>query len=105
MIVGACVLAFWPGMPASLHLDDYDMLRNNALASRSIAEIVQLYPTRWLVVLSLWANARLQGETVFGYHVVNLALHCANAWLVCVLTWRLWWWARRHGWRVRGIGP
>ena len=105
MIVGACVLAFWPGMQASLHLDDYDMLRNNALASRSIAEIVQLYPTRWLVVLSLWANARLQGETVFGYHVVNLALHCVNAWLVCVLTWRLWWWARRRGWRLRGIAP
>jgi len=105
VIVGACALAFWPGMPASLHLDDYDMLRNNALASRSMAEIVQLYPTRWLVVLSLWANARLQGEAVAGYHLVSLALHCVNAWLVCVLTWRLWWWARRRGWKMRGVAP
>jgi hypothetical protein len=105
LIVGACVLAFWPGMPASLHLDDYDILRNNALASRGMVDLVRLYPTRWLVVLSLWANARLQGEAVFGYHAVNLALHCVNAWLVCLLTWRLWWWARRRGWRLRGVAP
>jgi hypothetical protein len=34
-----------------------------------------------------------------------LALHCLNAWLVCVVTWRCWWYARRRGWRGRGVRP
>ena len=86
LIVVACGTAYWPGMQGSLHLDDFDMLVNNGLAQLTPRAIVSTYPTRWLVVLSLWANVRLHGTAVVGYHAVNLALHVVNAWLVCVLT-------------------
>jgi tetratricopeptide (TPR) repeat protein len=40
------------------------------------------FMTRILGYLSLAANYRLHGLSVVGYHVVNLALHVMNGWLV-----------------------
>ena len=48
-------------------------------------DTLQYFKTRYVGFLTLWANYRLHGLEVFGYHLVNLALHIFNAVLVYIL--------------------
>ena len=48
-------------------------------------DVRRYFRTRYMGFLSLWANYRLHGLDVRGYHVVNLALHIINAVLVYLL--------------------
>jgi tetratricopeptide (TPR) repeat protein len=52
----------------------------------SIEEPVRRYlRTRYVIYLSFWANYRIGGLGVWGYHAVNFSVHIINALLVYVL--------------------
>lgn len=45
-------------------------------------DIKRYFRTRYVGFLSLWANHRVGGLNVAGYHLANLAIHIANSLLV-----------------------
>jgi tetratricopeptide (TPR) repeat protein len=51
-----------------------------------VPDVVRGYlKTRWVVYLSFWANHRVDGLNVRGYHAVNLTIHIINSLLVYAL--------------------
>jgi Flp pilus assembly protein TadD len=51
-----------------------------------IGDIIKRYlRTRYVTYLSFWANYKLDGLNVRGYHAVNLLIHIFNSVLVCML--------------------
>jgi len=85
-ITAITVLIYSPSFNSSFHLDDYDGIANARLQYTTPHQIIQKYPTRWLVFLSFSANARIHGTDVTGYHIVNIFIHICNALLVFLLT-------------------
>jgi tetratricopeptide (TPR) repeat protein len=91
VLVGLVVAAYLPAMRGGFVWDDdFFVTRNMALRTvgglRTIwlrpSEIGQYYP---LVHTSFWVEYHLWALDPFGYHVVNVLLHAANA----VLWWRV----------------
>jgi tetratricopeptide (TPR) repeat protein len=54
------------------------------------------------LMFTYWINARISGDDTFSYHALNVAIHCATAWLVYLIVLRLLEWARLAGPR-RGL--
>jgi tetratricopeptide (TPR) repeat protein len=48
-------------------------------------DIKRLFKTRYVSLLTLWANYKFGGLNVIGYHVVNLGVHVVNALLVYII--------------------
>jgi tetratricopeptide (TPR) repeat protein len=81
------------------HFDDKAFIVNNPIIkdfsyfvtpslveNASVSDDIKIYfRTRPIGVLSLWANYRLGGLNVWGYHAVNIAVHMANAVLVYMI--------------------
>lgn len=67
---------------------------------------VTLWPTWDLAHWSLSLNAALGWTSPWGYHLVNVGIHCLNGWLVFVLVRRLLLqdWARTHWPALMGMG-
>ena len=98
LILAAILLAYYPSIDSSYHLDDYDVLLGNNLVDTQIFPLVKHYPTRWLVFLSYWLNLRpavtdLTGKIftpesaqLVSLHLFNLLLHALNSWLVYLIS-------------------
>ena len=72
----------------SFHFDDEFLLLDN-VALRNIADLKGIWdflPCRFIFYLSLALNYHFHQFDVYGYHVVNLALHLATAIMVWWLT-------------------
>jgi len=83
----AAILIYGNSLQAPFHLDDYHaIVENHGIRSLSIYShsLLRAIP-RSLVNLSFALNYRLGGLDVFGYHVVNVAIHAINGLLVCWL--------------------
>lgn len=97
LILFLAVIAFLPSFTSSFHLDDYNQIVNANLENISPAKIIKFYPaTRWLVFLSLKANATIHGYDVFGYHLVNFILHLISVFLVFKITELLFFFIRKN---------
>jgi hypothetical protein len=94
-IAAAVVLLYLPGFP--LHFDNNDWSHYyTSSAIRSVSSVVHLFTSkqpdgfyRPLAFLSLWIDYAIFGMHAWGYHLQNVALHIANAWLVARLALRL----------------
>jgi tetratricopeptide (TPR) repeat protein len=68
-------------------IKDFDYFLEPSMAAR--VELPHIVPatwkTRYMGFLSFWANYRLHGLNVTGYHIVNLAIHLLNAAVVYLL--------------------
>lgn len=70
------------------HLDDYGAIVGNT-AIRNLsepAEILRYGRGRSLTIFTFALNYAVHGDRVFGYHVVNIGIHLANALLLSWLT-------------------
>ena len=90
----AVLVAYWPAMHGTIVWDDEQHITKTALRSLDglrriwfdVHSTQQYYP---LLHSAFWIEAQLFGDDSFGYHVVNVLLHVADAWLVVVLVRRL----------------
>jgi len=76
------------------HFDDiYYIERNPAIANishiRALAQTMPV-PTRIVALLTFAMNYHFHGTEVFGYHLVNIAIHLINAFLVWWLMMLIW---------------
>jgi tetratricopeptide (TPR) repeat protein len=99
LIVFLGILVYSNTFQVPFHFDDKAFIVNNPLLKdfryfvdssmvheAIVSEDIKVYfRTRPVGALSLWANYRLGGLDVWGYHAVNIALHLANALLVYLL--------------------
>jgi tetratricopeptide (TPR) repeat protein len=75
------VLVYSDSFQNSFHFDDETSIVNNLLV-RQLGDLKDLFrysPTRFVTFVSIALNFSVNGLNVFGYHVVNLAIHLASA--------------------------
>jgi tetratricopeptide (TPR) repeat protein len=94
-IIAATWWAYWPCLWGGLVWDDNLYLRENALLQDGtglwriwfdLQATQQYHP---LVFSTFWIEYRLWGLDTFGYHIVNVSLHCANSLFLWLLLRRL----------------
>ena len=94
-----CVLvAYYPTLTSSFHLDDFEIIVLNDLVDAKVLPLIKKYPTRWLVFLSYWLCLRPwvldlcskivppESAQLFSLHVFNLILHSLNSWLIYLIS-------------------
>ncbi|MEE9615183.1 MAG: hypothetical protein V3W31_09615, partial [Thermodesulfobacteriota bacterium] len=77
VIVAAALLAYSNTFSSPFLLDDSHTITNNT----ALRDLSRLWPpsgTRYVGFLSFALNYRFGGLDVFGYHLVNLAIHITN---------------------------
>lgn len=75
------VIAYLPSFNAWFFLDDFRIILENP-ALQNVFDPIAVWrfsEPRFIASLSFAANYTLHGESVFGYHLVNFAIHCAAA--------------------------
>jgi tetratricopeptide (TPR) repeat protein len=83
-LVAVTLLAYANGLDGSFHFDDVGIILRNG----PIHALANMWPPRgprWLGDLTFALNIRVGGHAVRGFHVVNVAIHLANALLVLAL--------------------
>ena len=89
-LAALCILAFWPSVHGGFIWDDLQFIIHNPLmqTGRGLGEI-WLGDTNedyWPISYSLfWIEWHLWGAQPFGYHVVNILLHCGAT----IMAWQL----------------
>jgi tetratricopeptide (TPR) repeat protein len=94
LLLVAVLVAYWPAMHGTIVWDDEQHITKTALRSLDglwriwfdAHSTQQYYP---LLHSAFWLEAQLFGDDTFGYHVVSVLLHVANAGLIVVLVRRL----------------
>ncbi len=91
VIAVAAILAYLPSFSVPFHYDDlWEILNNRALQNLADWRTIFAYnPARALLMFTFALDLRLWGENTFPYHVENLAIHVANAFLIYFLAERL----------------
>jgi hypothetical protein len=71
-----CILIYLPTFSVPFYLDDFDSIVNNeTIKTLSWQAVEAQYPMRELGYFSFALNYAMHADNVFGYHLVNLALH------------------------------
>lgn len=98
LLLAAILLAYYPSIDSSYHLDDFEIIVSNNLVDAHVGSLIRKYPTRWLVFLSYWLSLRPSVTDLIGrifspesaqlvsLHIFNLFLHALNSWLVYLIT-------------------
>ena len=82
-VPAAALVAFGLSLTGSFHFDDYSLFSDPLISSpQGWYEVFEPLHTRPLTYLTFWINHQLGGSNPFGYHLVNLLLHAACAFLV-----------------------
>jgi Flp pilus assembly protein TadD len=90
VLLGACLLAYANSFHCQFVFDDWSSIRDNVVV-RDLSNWVPgalgyaKNPNRYIGNLTFALNYAVGGLSVTGYHVVNLAIHLANALLVYAL--------------------
>jgi tetratricopeptide (TPR) repeat protein len=90
LILGLVLLAYLPALSGGMLWDDDAHVTKIPLRSLhglwriwfEVGATQQYYP---LLHSAFWAEHRLWGDSVLGYHLVNILLHAAAAWLLFVV--------------------
>ena len=98
LLLAAILLAYYPSIDSSYHLDDFETIVANDLVDAPLVPLIKKYPTRWLVFLSYWVSLRPavtdfigkifapESAQLVSLHLFNFLLHALNAWLVYLIT-------------------
>jgi 4-amino-4-deoxy-L-arabinose transferase-like glycosyltransferase len=94
VLLVAALAVYWPAMHGTIVWDDEQHITKTALRSLDglrhiwfdVRATQQYYP---LLHSAFWLEAQLFGDETFGYHVVNVLLHVADAGLIVLLVRRL----------------
>jgi protein O-mannosyl-transferase len=83
-------LAYWNSRDVPFVFDDLETIqRNSAIRTDFYFQPSNWLRTRSLLYLTFSVNYWLGGQNVFGYHLVNIALHILNALLVFAIAIRI----------------
>ena len=81
----AALLVYGRAVMGTFHFDDYALLVDPAItAPGGWLDCFRFAQTRPLTWLSFWMNYQLGGAVANGYLAVNVLLHAANSWLLCI---------------------
>ncbi len=94
VLLVAVLIAYWPALHGTIVWDDEQHITKTGLRTLDglrqiwfdVHATQQYYP---LLHSAFWIEAQLFGDETFGYHVVNVLLHVADAALVVLLLQRL----------------
>jgi tetratricopeptide (TPR) repeat protein len=95
LVVGAALTAYLPALQSAFFWDDDVFITHNPQmhSPHGLAQIwmqptssPHYYP---LLLTVFWVLVRLFGDWAFGFHLVNVLLHAANAFLLCRLGLRI----------------
>jgi tetratricopeptide (TPR) repeat protein len=85
------VIAYSNSFDCSFHFDDSNVFHNIHSSvtadSAKIGDWLRFIPTRPIGMLTFAINYNIHKLDLWGYHLVNLIIHLANAFLVWWLTW------------------
>lgn len=95
MIFGLAFVCYWPALNGGVLWDDPAHLTRPDLRTweglvriwTELRATQQYYP---VLFSAFWAEHRLWGDHLLGYHLVNVALHATSACLLAMLLRRLW---------------
>ena len=88
VILTAGVIAYSNSFDCSFHFDDKNVFESSVTKdSATIGDWIRLFPDRPVGMLTFAADYKIHKLDVWGYHLVNLAIHLINALLVWWLTW------------------
>lgn len=92
LIVGVTALIYANGLHTPFVFDDFNSIVGNPRLENPVHFLkhASLGQSRILVDFTFALNKALAGDDVVGYHLVNIAIHALNAWLVYALTLTLW---------------
>lgn len=86
LILGGYALYFIPLQSKEFYFDDHFSIENNEVIKKiDIPKIFNTFNTRFLVGLSFALNYTWCGLHPSGYRLINLLIHCLNAFLVYLL--------------------
>jgi protein O-mannosyl-transferase len=78
LLLAGALVPFCGSLASGFHFDDYAIFQDAAIrAPNGWLAVQDLARTRPLTYLTFWLNYRLGGESPWGYHALNLALHAA----------------------------
>ncbi len=94
LLVGGSLAAYWPSLAGQFLFDDVSLVTNSPLVKAGdglyrmwlTTQAVDYWP---MTNSSFWVEWRLWGTNPVGYHVANLALHVASAFLLWAILRRL----------------
>ena len=88
VIIISGIIAYSNSFDCSFHFDDENVFHSSITESTStLADWLRLFPNRPVGIITFYLNYQIHGLDVWGYHLVNLIIHLANAFLVWWLTW------------------
>ena len=83
LLLAGALVPFCGSLASGFHFDDYAIFQDAAIrAPHGWLAVWSPAQTRPLTYLTFWLNYRLGGESPWGYHALNLALHAAAALLL-----------------------
>ncbi len=86
LILGGFALYFFPMQSKDFYFDDsISIVDNETIKTIDIPKIFNAFNTRFLPGLSFAFNYQLCGLYPVGYRLINLLIHCFNAFLVYLL--------------------
>ena len=84
----AGVIAYSNSFDCSFHFDDANVFHSSVTErTTALTDWIRLFPNRPVGIITFYLNYQIHGLDVWGYHLVNLLIHLANAFLVWWLTW------------------
>lgn len=87
VIIISGVIAYSNSFDCSFHFDDANVFHGSVTERTStLADWIRLFPNRPVGIITFYLNYQIHGLDVWGYHLVNLIIHLANAFLVWWLT-------------------
>lgn len=101
LIAGAAIAVFANSLKNGFHLDDYYRVVGNPgimqisrpwlhfVDPTTMSTLDRIAGYRPFLPLTLSINYAIAGDNVVGYHIANLAMQIAAAWLVYQLVWKL----------------
>jgi tetratricopeptide (TPR) repeat protein len=94
LLAGVTIAAYWPSLAGQFIFDDVSLVTNSPLVKAGDGLYRMWFTTQpvdyWpLTNSSFWLEWRVWGTNPVGYHVLNLVLHIASAFLVWAVLRRL----------------
>ena len=79
-------IAYFPSFNSSFHFDDFNTFANPDFVALPFIDIIKQFPARWITYYTFKLNLYSNTFQLFGFHIVNWAIHVACAYLVFLLS-------------------
>lgn len=81
-LIFVTVLVYSNSFSAEWHLDDLRTIKDYDYVNATLHSLFKFSPQRSLSMVTFWLNHQVHGYSLWGWHAVNLMIHCVNVLLV-----------------------